>query len=134
MIRISIHEAAAFDMLAIQEVKWRNKVIAYADVLDTRGEIVACLGDRWVDRVTDSREYSILLGANSIVFDLVALAATDACRASDVDAANQRRYAAKRALQERFWPSNPLTEVKAQRPTRLPTEPITPTVPLNGGA
>ena len=134
MINLPVDEAAAFDAMAILMVKQQRRLSVIHEMVALEKSIRAQIGPKFTDEVILSCEFADLVKANRKTFDMVAMASKDECRASEVDAANQSRYAAKRALQERFWPSNPLTEVKAQRPASLPTEPITPTVPLNGGA
>lgn len=133
MIDLPVSEAYAFDHLAILYVKQEHGIIDH----DYRDAVIWAMrkdiGDSTYVEALNSSLFYDLLKANREVWELVDRASTDECLASEVDAANQRRYAAKKALQERFWPSNPLTEVKAQRPSDLPCQSEKPTVPMTGG-
>lgn len=113
MINLPVSEAYAFDYAAILEVKNDAGLNVHTDLHLVVDALHAQLGS--CSMVLLSDEYQALYKANREVFDLVELASKDKCLASEVDAANQRRYFAKRALQERFWPSKPLTEVKSDR-------------------
>jgi hypothetical protein len=117
MINLPVSEAYAFDYLAILTVKAMVPLPGAADEASKcRDYIADQIGDRLTWKVLGSPENLALQQANRDVWDFVAKAARDECKASDVDAANQRRHAAKKALQERFWPHEPLTEVKSKRP------------------
>lgn len=123
MINLPVSEAYAFDHLSILTVK------AEADLPGAKQQVADCLdllssqiGWDEVCEVVKSREYVNLRESNMICWNLIEKAMRDECKASDVDFANQRRYAAKKALQERFWPERPLCEAKSQRPTELVTK------------
>lgn len=116
MIAIKLSEAEIFDRLTILEVKHMNSLNVEADRTELRRFLFRNLGTELMDLVLRSWEYQELLESNFEVFKLVDKATRDECKASEVDKANQRRYNAKKELQERFWPTEPLTEVKSKRP------------------
>jgi len=133
MISIIVSEAYAFDYLSILYVKDENFV---GDFIH-RQQIINCI-QSWVGahgycKIMESPEFKVLMESNRAVWRLVGKASKDECKASEVDAANQLRYAAKKALQERFWPSKPLAEMKSLRPGDLPSIAHKPTVPIVGG-
>lgn len=116
MIDLPVSEAYAFDHLAILYVKQEHGIVDH----DYRDAVIWAMrkdiGDHVYVKALNSPLFHELLAANRAVWDLVDKATRDECKASEVDAANQRRYSAKRALQQRFWPDQPLVEVKAERP------------------
>lgn len=117
MINLPVSEAYAFDYLSILMVKAFVPLPSAADEFaKCRDELANQLGWDMVWTVLRSWEYSALHKANADVWNMVAKAAKDECKASEVDAANQRRFKAKKDLQERFWPTEALSEVKAARP------------------
>ncbi len=133
MINLPVSEAYAWDYLAILTVKlhWAKLRCPEQDIVSE--SLYSQLGHKLYYNVQGSAEYKELLDANLSVWAMVDLAVKDECKASSVDSANQRRYAAKRALQERFWPSSPLMEVKSPRPNDLIAISKEPTVQSNGG-
>ena len=62
--------------------------------------------------IWESEFYRSLVKANERVFDLVDLAKKDEIKASEVDFWNHKRYLAKVALQNHFFPNLEVTEVK----------------------
>lgn len=117
MINLPVSEAYAFDYLSILMVKTFVPLPGAADEFGRcRDELAKQLGREMVWTVLRSWEYSELQKANRDVWNMVAKAAKDECKASEVDTANQRRFKAKKALQERFWPAEALTEQKSARP------------------
>lgn len=117
MINLPVSEAYAFDYLSILRVKSFVPLPgAHEEYSKCRDELAKQLGWDTVCAVIRSWEYSALETANMGVWNMVAKAAKDECKASEVDAANQRRFKAKKDLQERFWPTEALSEVKAARP------------------
>lgn len=123
MIQISVIESDAFDHLSILTVKAEaNLPGATKHVADCMDFLASQIGWDEVCKVVKSREYVNLRESNMICWNLIEKAMRDECKASDVDFANQRRYAAKKALQKRFWPERPLCEVKSTRPMELVTK------------
>lgn len=112
MITIHVDEAEAFDRLSIAKIKADELGLPQATYLDLREEIGAHVGLNKTLDALFSDEYGNLCQCNREVWTLVDMAATDAVKASVVKAANDRRFAAKAALQAKFWPESPLKEVK----------------------
>jgi hypothetical protein len=115
MINLPVSEAYAFDYLAILWVKADRGKDSKQYRQQVTCAIEESLNGSWSE-VINSLEFHQLYEANAAVFDMIEKAMRDECSASAVVAANHRRYAAKKALQERFWPHEPLTEVKSKRP------------------
>lgn len=110
-----LDESVAFDMLAILMVKTLNGLPAGDEYQSLDTQIRTQLGTDAVWEILDSPEYHDLLSANRLVFECVGKAKTDQITAKEVDAANHRRYLAKKALQTKFWPKSPLRELKTER-------------------
>jgi len=120
MIRISVDEAAAYDMLAILSIK--IVVNGGNDVMPSRvveerltSEAVASLGESLHGEIMSSPEYKRLLRANLAVFDRIDLIKTRGEQLGDatyIDQQNYQRYLCKKALQERFFPQSSITEQK----------------------
>ena len=117
MIKVSVDEAYAYDMLAILTVKEEaapsdesaiNRESLWIDILlEVGGDIHAA--------VMASPEYQRMIEVNQQLFSTidalkVPMLARDA--GADIDRLNYQRYLAKRALQEKFFPNTPLTERK----------------------
>ena len=109
MIWITVDEAEAFDRYSILWAKYMNG-LGRASIPQLEREICAAIPN-WRE-VGESPEYRELLKANAAVFDAIELAAEDKISAREVQVRNHRRFLAKKALQERFWPNNPISEVK----------------------
>lgn len=117
---IPVDEADAFDRLSILEVKMERyapnekrftEVNAFDDAAKAIQKSVPNIKLVW-----ESDEYKALKSANEKTFKLVEKAKLNECSAQDVDRANHSRYLAKKALQEKFFPKSPLTEIKTERP------------------
>ena len=116
MIALYVSESYALDYYAILLVKHSHRMKGVKALIKLWQSSFECQSWRVpLYEVEDSKEFKELLKSNHQTWNLVAKASKDECKASEVDAANQRRYAAKKALQEKFWPSQPLNEVKAER-------------------
>jgi len=110
-----LDESVAFDMLSILFIKVMRGLKAGDEYQTTDAQIRDAIGNEMMWRVLDSSEYKDLVYANKIVFECVDKAKTNEITAKEVDAANHRRYEAKKALQLRFWPDKPLRETKTER-------------------
>jgi len=111
MIKISIDEAAAFDMLAILAIKAdkTKDINAYSKFVD---ELYSCLGVIKVNDILCSTEYEDLVVANQNVFNLIdGIDAGYNQDALTVHTANMERFYAKKKLQKKFF-NNTLTEMK----------------------
>lgn len=113
-MNLPVDPGFAFDYLAILQVKSSKGLVVSKELILVGGELKRqCPGN--FEAILDSPEYYELLEANRVTFELVDLAKIDQCKASEVDQSNYRRYLAKVALQERFWPANPVLERKTER-------------------
>lgn len=115
MIQVSVDEAAAYDMLAILDVKWLHVQDEALDAVVDKltAEIELAIGESRHWEICQSPEYWNLFAANRAVFEAI-----DAMQihetpgdATKIDRLNHERYLCKRALQERFFPTK-LTERK----------------------
>ncbi len=113
MIKISVDEATAYDMLAILEIKILKS--AGGKVLDTyillKKEIIEQIGITKHSLIFDSQEYYNLLDINQKIFELVDLSKKNKVTPKEVDEANYHRHLAKKTLQEKFF-TNGFQEVK----------------------
>jgi hypothetical protein len=111
MIKVSLDEASAFDMLSILSLKLKG-VKSYKTYETLEDEIAHSIGEVLFESIINSNEYEELLRANEEVFQLV----DDMNNGEDFSAlfvhkTNMKRYQAKKALQHKFFNNN-LTEVK----------------------
>ncbi len=116
MIKISLDEAYAFDMLAIFDVKILNlsgeKLAKTLEKMsDMIEEVVEQIGQDKYNQIISSIEYQQMIKANQKVFELIDQSKFDDGLAKVTDDANYDRHIAKIALQKRFFDSE-LTEVK----------------------
>ena len=119
MIKISVDESFAFDMLSILEVKNARikdgqKNLSVRNSLTKLGqEIICSVGYTKFLQIRDSDEYRALLNANYETFDLVEAARNGPeGLAKDADAANLKRFEAKKEIQEKFF-GGANTEIKS---------------------
>lgn len=121
MIKISVDEGYAFDILSIFEVKVNNctdtaKVQSSKDgFYKLHEELLNQLGYVKMYEIINSQEYRDLYNENLTTFTLV-----DKIRASDevsigkdIDLNNLRRFECKRKLQSRFFNTN-MVETKTK--------------------
>lgn len=109
---LPVDEAYAFDYLSILMTKNKKRGLdplekpaaAYISSFKSQKENT--------QEVLDSEEFDNLLKANEEVFELVDLAKEDRVSAKKVERGNMKRYLAKKALQERFYPNEDITEIK----------------------
>ena len=115
MIKISVDEAGAYDLLAILSIKCAKTTDGPASKAWSRlsRELIEQLGSKHFE-VTHSNEYLNMFEANNRVFNLIneLKSASPNMPASIVDEANYCRYLCKQALQARFFPDSQLTEIK----------------------
>lgn len=120
MLKVSVDEGVAFDLLAILEVKIKHadsqkkRDISSQSYLNLYHEIAAQLRTHSMEDILNSVEYTELVKANLLTFKLVdqAREAKDGL-AKEVDEANLLRYNRKASLQRRFFNSQP-TEIKTK--------------------
>lgn len=121
MIKVSLDEAYVFDMLAILDVK---KQLFSSEKLDSVmsaraimvDEICNQIGDDKFHEIILSEEYSNLINANNLVFNLVDQTKTEGGLAKQVDDANYNRYLKKQNLQNKFFTTK-MKEVKDEKYT-----------------
>lgn len=121
MIKVSLDEAYVFDMLAILDVK---KQLFSSEKLDSVmsaraimvDEICNQIGDDKFHEIISSEEYSNLINANNLVFNLVDQTKTEGGLAKQVDDANYNRYLKKQNLQNKFFTTK-MKEVKDEKYT-----------------
>lgn len=109
MIKVTLDEAAAFDMLSILDIKFIRTDSQYIDMLN---DLINSIGYQLVIDILGCSEYKALATANRKIFKYVdQLNAGKDMSALVVHQANMERYTAKKAIQTKFF-SNELTEVK----------------------
>lgn len=111
MINLSVDEAYAFDYLAILEIKKDLNPSTQNSWLLCTNFLKDQLGDL-LETIILSSEYQNLLSINQDVFNAVDSARYGQISAKEVDNKNMQRYYAKKALQEKFFPTKLLTEYK----------------------
>lgn len=113
MIKISLDESYAYDLLAICEVKIKKKIknaqqnysIIYNDIKNQ-------IGNLHLD-ILNSKEYLNLFKANLETFDAVEKARYGNISAKEVDSLNMKRFECKKKLQIKFFPNSILLENKS---------------------
>jgi len=112
-ITIEVDFGYAFDFLSIYAVKMEKHYnnVNVKNYTEAWHHIKSQIGDK-IHEVMESEEYDNLILANTELFELVDLAKTDAVKASVVDAGVYKRFLAKRALQEKFFPDSDKIEQK----------------------
>lgn len=114
MVSILVDEAYAFDYLAILLIKYdfsKNESIL-TKTEECTEHIQSQIGKKKMDEILSSEEFKKVIDANKKTFDWVDKAKTDSCKASDVDRSNYIRCQARNALQEKFFPTKKISEVK----------------------
>ncbi len=124
MIKITVDEAYAYDMLSVLHVKcakqpndgkakanWRRLSV------EIGGEISDEHGNSLLhSSILGSPEYGRLYDVNLAIFERIDLMKTPRSEqpgdAEFIDTQNHNRYLAKQALQTRFFPSSAVTEQK----------------------
>jgi len=113
-MKVTLPEGYIFDILSIYQIKsnkFKENSINISNFRSLFDEIQLELGFAKVQEIMNSQEYQNLLSANQDTFELVDAVKTNPCLGREVDAANYRRFLAKKALQER-WFDNSYSEVK----------------------
>ena len=123
MIKVTIDEASAFDMLSILEVKLigeykldnvkKKKLNENYELL--KGEIIEQIGEDKFNEILDSEEYRFLLASNNVVFQMIDKVkeskAREAQTSKIVQSMNDDRFRLKSKLQTQFF-NNKLIEQK----------------------
>lgn len=103
-----------FDILSIYQVKIIKSPENHANIHNFNillDEIVEQIGAEKTAKILGSDQYTDLSTANLETFELVDAVKTNPCLGKEVDAANYRRFLAKKALQE-YWFENKYSEIK----------------------
>lgn len=105
MIKVSLDEGVALDMLAILQVKAKKaqNIQSAQNYFSFSYEIRKQIGGEKMEEILSSSEYLSLVDINKRVFEAVDLAKTDEIPASVVDHLNYERYLAKKKIQEKFF-------------------------------
>jgi hypothetical protein len=113
-MKVTLPEGYIFDILSVYQVK----IIKSMDNSQhcnnfsfLLNEISDQIGKEKTADIIDSKEYDDLCVANLETFELVDAVKHDPCLGKEVDAANYKRFLAKKALQEKWFDSN-YSEVK----------------------
>jgi hypothetical protein len=104
-VKIERDVADVLDQMAILTIKSKSRQDPRFKIEFTRvvTALRESLGIGNFLAICNSPEYFSLLDANQEVFDLVAKAEKDECKASDVFNGNMKRFLAKKALQEKYF-------------------------------
>lgn len=114
MIEILVDEAYAYDMLSILEIKLSKKHDDdnFNNFIRLNNRLANHSGSH--KKILDSQEYSELYQTNLALFNYIDKIKTNPCIEDGVwvDNMNYQRFVYKKQLQEKFFPSNKITEQK----------------------
>jgi hypothetical protein len=115
MISIPVDEGYAYDYLSILAVKTRkfntkNSIDIFDECYDSLEHQV---GESLHAKIIFSDEYLHLFYTNQETFDAVEKARYGQISAKEVDDLNMKRYSAKIALQNKFFPQQTVSEQKS---------------------
>ncbi len=115
MITILVDEAYAYDYLAILNVK--HKKINNHKTMEARclcnEHLLNQIEQEKHLQILSSEEFKNLFDANYEIFDAVEKSRYGEISAKEVDDLNMKRYHCKVALQNKFFPSIEVTELKS---------------------
>lgn len=117
MIKISVSEGAAFDILSIFEIKKAQAISVdkkeniVKQIEELMIEINSQLGYDLAKRIYHSTEYNALYSVNMRLFELIDLSKKTKMDAETLDSANYQRFLAKEVLQKSFFGGG-LNEIK----------------------
>lgn len=117
MIKISVGEGFAFDMLSILFVKQqknKNNLVALKNYTSFRDEITDQIGHT-CRRVRQSDEYQLMIDTNQKIFNLIDKLkeeTKDRCYDEQIDNLNFERAKIKVILQKKYFPESEFTEQK----------------------
>lgn len=114
-VTIPVDYGFAMDFLSIYAVKKHrnpNDSQAIANFRLTFNHLCDQIGHDLMNRVMWSSEYENLFEANNELFSLVDAAKTNSVTAKEVDDGVYKRFLAKRALQDKFFPDADKVEQK----------------------
>lgn len=116
MLKISLDEGFAFDILSIAQIKIikssvQDKEKLISNYQNLSKEIISQIGFDLYGEIVASKEYQDLRDANEKTFNLIDQVKNDNGLAKLVDDSNYNRYQKKVALQNKFF-NNEIKEVK----------------------
>ncbi len=118
MLKVSLDEGYAFDILSIYYVKAlyadtpERRLISMKALKTMRAELEMQIGTEKLESILDSFYFKDLIDANKDTFNLVEeVRKSEEGLAKKLDTSNLRRYYCKVRLQEHFFESSPV-EVK----------------------
>lgn len=115
MITILVDEGYAYDYLAILAVKHEkinnNKTIEARDLCSEH--LLDQINEEKHLEILSSQEFKNLFNANYEIFEAVEKSRYGQISAKEVDNLNMKRYHCKVALQNKFFPSIEVTELKS---------------------
>lgn len=118
MINLKLSEGFVYDLLAIAEVKYQknpSNSAAASNLRKLNSEIVEQVGIKTHTEINASKEYEEMLTVNELIYDKLDNMKRFGERNGDaleVDGLVYRRFLAKQALQNKFFPNNDLGEQK----------------------
>lgn len=111
-VNLLVDEAYAFDYLSILEVKYnKTKKLEQAEAFSKCVLNLSAQLSNYYD-VVNSKEYEELVKINQLIFETIDILKKRDINAMVVDGLNYQRYEAKRNLQNKFFPSRGLVEIK----------------------
>ena len=117
MIKISVDESFGYDLRTIAQIKFQKSgsEAARKNLRRTSEELVAQIDLATHEGILASQEYADLKQANLDLFEIFdEMKRPDKTECFDLkaDRLNYLRHECKVALQKRFFPQNPTTEIK----------------------
>lgn len=114
MFTIPCSESYGFDFLSIYEVKIKKNggEKAVLNFNQTADHILKQIGIFLFNNILNSEEYKNLVRINTELFDLVDAVKHNPCLGKEIDSQVYKRFLAKKALQEKFFPESEITEQK----------------------
>jgi hypothetical protein len=117
MIKISVDESFGYDLRTIAQIKFQKSgsETARQNLRRISEELSSQIDIETHERVLASGEYTDLKRANLALFEIFDdMKRPDKTECFDLkaDRLNYRRHECKVALQKRFFPQNPTTEIK----------------------
>jgi hypothetical protein len=114
-MQLEVPEGYYFDylsILAVKGVKQPDNQNLIQDYMKCFMKAAEQLGEELITKIVNSEEFDNLVLINLDLYDYVDLVKQDKVTGKQVDAKVYERFLAKKALQEKFFPSKPYTEQK----------------------
>lgn len=113
MLNLKVDEAYAFDYLSILEIKKDKIKTSFENWSDCFNDLKNQVGHISFNEIIQSDEYKSMIDANLNTFNAVEKARYGEISAKEVDDLNMKRYEAKVRLQNKFFPTKKITEIKS---------------------